>query len=262
MENGVQVVNSSLRSGRYPPITVEAGLPVRWIIDAPQGTINGCNNRMIIPEYKIQHSFKQGENVIEFTPEKTGVFRYSCWMGMIRSTITVVESGTLAANAAIAESGEGEFEGYSEWDEITEPVPAGFRIPANDLAIGSIDEEGIQKVTIELSDRGFSPAAVVLQAGLRTTWTFNNTSTRPENFDLRFPVYGQEVSINSGENTLTLIPQSDIEFFTADSEYYGYVKKVDDINNLDIDGIKGEIGGYETLVYPDDYFGSGMSCCN
>jgi sulfite exporter TauE/SafE/copper chaperone CopZ/plastocyanin domain-containing protein len=262
IEDGVQVVNSDLRSGRYPPITVEAGLPVRWIINAPQGTINGCNNRMIIPEYNIQHSFKQGENVIEFTPKKTGVFRYSCWMGMIRSTITVVESGTLASVAANAESGEGEFEGYSEWDEITEPVPAGFRIPANELAIGTINEKGIQTVTIELSDRGFSPAAVVLQAGLRTSWTITNTSTRPENFDVRFPVYGQEVSIDSGENTLALVPQSDVEFFTADSEYYGYVKIVDDINNLDIDGIKSEISGYETMVYPDDYFGSGMSCCN
>jgi plastocyanin domain-containing protein len=261
IENGVQVVNSSLRSGRYPPITVEAGLPVRWIIDAPAGTINGCNNRMIIPEYKIQHSFKQGENVINFTPEKTGVFRYSCWMGMIRSTITVVESGALASAAKDALE-EDEFEGYSEWDELTEPVPAGFRIPVNELAVGSIDENGIQRVTVELSDSGFNPAAVVLQAGLRTAWTINNTSTRLENFDLRFPVYGQEVPLDSGENTLSLIPQSDIEFFTADSEYYGYAKIVDDTGNLDIDGIKNEIGGYETMVYPDDYFGSGMSCCN
>jgi plastocyanin domain-containing protein len=62
---------------------------VRWIIDAPEDMINGCNNVMYIPEYVIEHTFEPGENVIEFTPENPGNFMYSCWMGMITSTITV-----------------------------------------------------------------------------------------------------------------------------------------------------------------------------
>jgi sulfite exporter TauE/SafE len=90
VENGVQVVSSTLKSNKYPAIQVEAGTPVHWEIEAPSGSITGCNNRMIIPEYKIELSFKNGTNVIEFTPEKTGTFRYSCWMGMVSSTITVV----------------------------------------------------------------------------------------------------------------------------------------------------------------------------
>jgi sulfite exporter TauE/SafE/copper chaperone CopZ len=94
IENGVQIVNSTLSSGRYPAITVQAGTPVKWTIDAPQGSVNGCNNRMYIPEYDIEHQFKTGANVIEFTPAETGKFPYSCWMGMIRSSITVVEAGT------------------------------------------------------------------------------------------------------------------------------------------------------------------------
>jgi sulfite exporter TauE/SafE len=92
-ESGVQTVNSTLASGKYPPITVQVGVPVKWIIDVPQGSINGCNNKMIIPEYSIEHSFEVGENIIEFTPTETGKFAYSCWMGMIRSTITVTETG-------------------------------------------------------------------------------------------------------------------------------------------------------------------------
>ncbi|MDR1629864.1 MAG: sulfite exporter TauE/SafE family protein [Oscillospiraceae bacterium] len=87
--NGVQVIESTLSSNRYPAITVQAGVPVKWIINAPSGSINGCNNNMIINEYNITHTFTPGENVIEFTPSRTGTFRYSCWMGMIRSTITV-----------------------------------------------------------------------------------------------------------------------------------------------------------------------------
>ncbi|GHU89877.1 hypothetical protein FACS1894202_08790 [Clostridia bacterium] len=89
--DGVQLVNSVLSPGQYPKITVKAGVPVKWTIDAPQGSINGCNSRMQIPEYGVEHTFQPGENVIEFTPEKAGKFPYSCWMGMIRSLIIVVE---------------------------------------------------------------------------------------------------------------------------------------------------------------------------
>lgn len=93
VENGVQVINSTLSPRSYPSITVRAGTPVKWVIDAPEGSINGCNNTVIIEEYDIEYTFKTGENVIEFTPAKTGSFRYSCWMGMIRGTIDVVEAG-------------------------------------------------------------------------------------------------------------------------------------------------------------------------
>ena len=91
IKNDVQTVNSTLESGRYPAIAVQAGIPVRWIINAPQGSINGCNNRIFIPEYDIEYKFQTGENVIEFTPTEAGKFSYSCWMGMIRSSITVTD---------------------------------------------------------------------------------------------------------------------------------------------------------------------------
>ncbi|MDR1299799.1 MAG: sulfite exporter TauE/SafE family protein [Oscillospiraceae bacterium] len=91
ISGGMQTVSSALSSGRYPAVTVQAGIPVKWVINAPPGSINGCNNRFFIPEYGIEHQFKTGENIIEFTPAETGSFRYSCWMGMIRGTITVIE---------------------------------------------------------------------------------------------------------------------------------------------------------------------------
>jgi sulfite exporter TauE/SafE/copper chaperone CopZ len=109
IENGVQIINSVLAPGRFPAITVQAGIPVKWIIDAPKGSINGCNNRIFIPEYSIEHQFQTGENIIEFTPASTGKFPYSCWMGMIRSSITVLEGGNEnnPAPAALAYDGAG-----------------------------------------------------------------------------------------------------------------------------------------------------------
>lgn len=90
--DGVQYVNSKLELGSYPNITVQAGMPVKWTIDAPQSNINGCNSVMMIQDYDIVHQFETGENVIEFTPDKTGTIQYSCWMGMIYGSIDVVDS--------------------------------------------------------------------------------------------------------------------------------------------------------------------------
>lgn len=87
MIDGVQVVNSTLAPGSYPDISVQAGVPVRWIIDAPEGSINGCNYKMIIQDFDMEYIFQTGENVIEFTPTETGTVQYSCWMGMIHGSI-------------------------------------------------------------------------------------------------------------------------------------------------------------------------------
>ncbi|MDR1978377.1 MAG: sulfite exporter TauE/SafE family protein [Synergistaceae bacterium] len=99
VEGGVQVVETELASGRYAPITVQAGIPVRWTIHANPGTLNGCNNRIIIPEYgRMQKKLELGDNVVEFTPTRSGTFLYTCWMGMIRGKITVLDkSGEVEA---------------------------------------------------------------------------------------------------------------------------------------------------------------------
>lgn len=92
MQNRVQLVRTELHPRRYASITVQVGVPVRWTINAEPGTLNGCNNRFIIPEYnRLQKQLSLGENIVEFTPTRVGTFAYSCWMSMIHGNITVVE---------------------------------------------------------------------------------------------------------------------------------------------------------------------------
>ena len=87
--DGVQLVHTTLDYRSYAPITVKAGIPVRWTITADSRVLNGCNEALAIPEYSIQKGLAPGDNIIEFTPAEIGTFPYSCWMGMIRSSITV-----------------------------------------------------------------------------------------------------------------------------------------------------------------------------
>lgn len=268
--NGKQVVNSKLSSGRYPNITVQAGTPVQWVIDAPQGTINGCNNRMLIRDYGIEYSFKTGENVIEFTPAKAGKIQYNCWMGMIRGTITVTEAGSFTENATYSASdGNAAANGPALGASAAAPVPSGYAIPTDtvEAAKESKDEYGevVQKITIELTDQGFSPAVVVVQSGADVRWNIVNTASGAENgTQLLVPAYATQLPLEKGQNLISFFPTGSFDFSTGDAAFYGYVKVVDDINRMDVGAIKEEVGKFETLIWPPETFqatgGGGASC--
>lgn len=86
-----QEITTEIDYGSYEPITVKKDIPVKWTIYVPEGKLNGCNNEIIIPKYNIDVKLKTGENIIEFTPTEKGTVTYSCWMGMIKSSINVIE---------------------------------------------------------------------------------------------------------------------------------------------------------------------------
>lgn len=91
IDGNVQTVTTNLKESSYEPITVQKGIPVKWIIKAEADKINDCNNTIVISKFKIEKSLIEGENIIEFTPSESGEISYTCWMGMIKSKITVVD---------------------------------------------------------------------------------------------------------------------------------------------------------------------------
>ena len=91
VEEGIQTVATELRTSGYTPIVVQKDIPVKWIIKVKGEDLNKCNNTIVIPELKIEKSLTEGDNLIEFTPRREGEIAFSCWMGMIKSKITVVE---------------------------------------------------------------------------------------------------------------------------------------------------------------------------
>lgn len=260
MEDGVQVVSSTLSPGSYPNITVQAGIPVRWVIDAPAGAINGCNYKMLLKEYGIEHTFTEGENIIEFTPEKSGTVQYTCWMGMIHGNIFVTDG-----NAKINEGAEAA--ASSEQQAVNVPVPSGYQIPSDQLAVAQLSEEQngqeIQEVSVDLTEDGFSPAVVVINSDAQVIWRINNTiADEKDGLQLLAPAYSTKLELESGENILYLYAQDSFEVSTSDNRFYAYVKVVDDVNQIDEAAIRQEVDSFETLIYPDIIFESpGMSCC-
>ena len=64
---------------------------MEWRIHADESRINSCNNEIYIPAFDLSVPLAPGDNVIRFTPEESGVIPYTCWMGMIRSSIYVTD---------------------------------------------------------------------------------------------------------------------------------------------------------------------------
>ncbi len=87
----VQIVKGEVQSNAYPAITVKKGVPVRFNLHVDAGSLNGCNGTVLIPEFNIQKDLQPGDNILSFTPLKAGQIGYTCWMGMISSTITVTD---------------------------------------------------------------------------------------------------------------------------------------------------------------------------
>ena len=87
--DGVQTIRMDVDNRGFTPrnFNLKKGLPVRWIINGKQ--IYGCTNEIIIPEYDISKKLTYGENIVEFTPTKSGIVSFSCWMGMVRGTFNV-----------------------------------------------------------------------------------------------------------------------------------------------------------------------------
>ncbi len=98
--NGKQVIKMDASSRGYSPnyLKVKVGVPVRWEI-TDKGT-SGCTNAIISKSlFDGQIKLTPGQvSVKEFTPSKTGKYKFSCWMGMVSGVIEVVDPARSGAS--------------------------------------------------------------------------------------------------------------------------------------------------------------------
>jgi plastocyanin domain-containing protein len=87
----VQEVAMKVTSYGYEPsnLTIKAGVPVRWVVDGAGA--QGCTSQLVIPSLNIVKPLSRGQNIIEFTaPSTPGQLAFSCSMGMVRGSFTVL----------------------------------------------------------------------------------------------------------------------------------------------------------------------------
>ena len=103
IDGDYQIIRMDVNRYGWEPdkFVLKKGVPVKWIIDGKE--INGCNNAIQVPKLGLNFDIKQGEQTIEFTPNKEGIISWSCWMGMIPGTFIVKENIDLNDAASVQE---------------------------------------------------------------------------------------------------------------------------------------------------------------
>lgn len=91
VENGVQIVRMEQRSDEYVPASfvIKRGVPVRWIVTSTDSW--SCAASLRIPALGVAARLQPGENVIEFTAQKSGTLLFTCSMGMYSGAFIVVD---------------------------------------------------------------------------------------------------------------------------------------------------------------------------
>ena len=235
IKDGVQEVGAPLVRSEYPYILVQKGIPVRFNIKAEDKNINGCNNTVVFPAFGIERGLKAGDNIFEFTPEMTGTFNYTCWMGMIYGKIKVVDS--IDSSEALSEA-ETEEEAASGSSDVAD-------IDVENYQVAEV-KDGLQELTVTMDETGFSTALLIVQKDIDMIIGF-----KPENLNesynfVIFPEYNGVLDIGSGQwETPLLSPVEDFTFISYPGLYPGYVKVVDDLSSIDIGEIKKEVAAYD-----------------
>lgn len=92
IDEGKQVVKITMQGSTYQPdpVVVKQGVPVVFEVDT--NSVKGCYRGIQIPAFDVKKIVSEGDNKIEFTPEKAGTFAFTCYMGMGRGQLVVQDA--------------------------------------------------------------------------------------------------------------------------------------------------------------------------
>ena len=246
IKDGVQVLNMTANVYGYTPKTlyVQKGMLLKWVIEGEE--ITGCNNSIVVPDMNIQQKLQSGNNLIEFTPGDEDL-NFSCWMGMKRGVIKVVDD----LEAITASSSDGEGVDSAVTAPPAEPVKPS--IYGNDFSKVATDRlikkaevtSNNQTITVKGTGYEFEPLIMVVNKGLNTKMTLDLTSF--DNADGYFMILNSTTKQIVTDFTGTK-GMNNIEFSMSDSGSYGIflneqellgiIEVVDDLNSIDLEEIR------------------------
>lgn len=168
--DGKQTIEITAGARGYSPrvVYVQKDIPTDFIINGER--ITSCNNEINITSLNIKKKLTSGENVISFTPGDSEI-NYSCWMGMLRGNIKVVDD-----LSKVKESNSSESANNESVQEVQEPIFYGLplsNVPSDRLVkITNITEEN-QSLNVSSKAGNFEPSAIVIKENLPLKLEFN-----------------------------------------------------------------------------------------
>lgn len=89
--SGVQELEITVKGGYSPGrIVVHKGVPVRLKFRRLETA--SCSERVLFPDFNVARKLPTNEvTIVEFTPDKSGSYTFTCGMGMYQGTLVVEE---------------------------------------------------------------------------------------------------------------------------------------------------------------------------
>ena len=248
IKDGVQVINMTANVYGYTPNTlyVQKGMPVKWVIDGEQ--LTGCNNTIVMPDMNLEQKLQSGKNIIEFTPGNEDI-PFSCWMGMKRGTIKVVDDlKTISVSSSDATGIDSSTKSTASASNQSQPSIYGTdisKVPTNRLVNKAQLTNNEQ--TLEIKGIGYElePLIMVINKGIKTKMSIDLASfDTPDGYFLILKSNTKEIVTDfTGVNGSV-----DVEFniekagsygiYLNEDELIGAIDVVDDINSVNLEEIR------------------------
>jgi len=92
-DDGIQKAAGDITAAECPSLIVQRGIPVQFTLNTMQSGADDTDEYVSFPDFGIKEAhIGNGENIVCFTPEESGVFEYYFRTGDLGNTVTVVES--------------------------------------------------------------------------------------------------------------------------------------------------------------------------
>ncbi|WP_066312359.1 sulfite exporter TauE/SafE family protein [Bacillus sp. FJAT-29814] len=248
LKDGVQVLSMVANVSGYNPNTlyVKKGVPVKWVVNVEQ--LTGCNNTIVITDLKVQQKLQDGQNIIEFTPGNEDM-PFSCWMGMKRGMIKVVDDlGNVSAAESNATGVDSSTKATAGTSEPVGPSIYGddiSKVPTDRLVRKAEVVNNGQFLTVKGIGYELEPLIMVVNKGMSTKITFDLTefNRKDESFLIMNANTKEIVSEFIGKEGM-----AEIEFtikkpgiygiYLNEEELLGVIEAVDDANVVDLEQIR------------------------
>jgi plastocyanin domain-containing protein len=91
-DGGIQVLHVTVKGGYSPDtLVVKRGRPVR--IDFDRQEASSCSDTVVLGDFGISQPLPAFRTTpVQFTPEKTGTFEFTCGMNMLRGRLIVEDN--------------------------------------------------------------------------------------------------------------------------------------------------------------------------
>jgi sulfite exporter TauE/SafE/plastocyanin domain-containing protein/copper chaperone CopZ len=249
IKDGVQVLNMAADVYGYTPNTlyVQKGMPVKWVVDGKQ--ITGCNNTIVIPGMNMEQKLQSGQNVIEFTPGSEEDIPFSCWMGMKRGVIKVVDNlKNVSASSSDATGVDSSTKATAEPTEPAKPSIYGndiSKVPTDRLIKLAQITNNEQTLAVKGIGYELEPLILVVNKDLTTKLTLDLTSF--DNANGYFLIVNDKTKEIVTDFTGTKGPVN-VEFtvsktgaygiYLNEEELIGLIEVVDDLNMVNLEEIR------------------------